>query len=68
MSKEYPVTEFENKAEFNDWLNAFNSQAMQPNVKLESINSCHQLTCQESKRNCANVMFFAAGRVEVRFW
>ena len=72
MSNGYPITEFESKAEFNDWLKAFNSQIMQPKVKLESVNSCHQLTYQDSNRsiirNCASVMFCADGRVEVRFW
>ena len=68
MSNEYPVTEFESKSEFIGWLNSFNNQTKQPKVKLESVNSCYQLTCEESKSNCANVMFCNDGRVEVRFW
>tara|TARA_R110001606_G_scaffold114672_1_gene242244 strand:- start:2728 stop:2934 length:207 start_codon:yes stop_codon:yes gene_type:complete len=68
MQGTYPVTEFESKAEFFEWLEAFNGQAGQPKVSLENINSCHQLTLNDSGENCANIMLCKDGRVEVRFW
>lgn len=63
-----PITEFESKKEFAQWLDAFNNQTNQPKVSLERVNSCHRLTCNDSGKNCASVMLCNDGRVEVRFW